>query len=478
MADYTGWKPFGAKSTGELPARVLSWLQSLFLLSTDKRVPGRGDLDSFEVVDTTGGVAFRVAPNGKTTAQDLITPYAKISGADHTPSSDWALQAGARSPMYMDPATGNIVIRSLDPATGRPAARVIVLFAAGQSNMNGTAAPISQRLDVPHPRIMMAQWNPAITWPTENTVVGIVPATTPVSAQKVRSGITPAMFVAREIVAEMEDTIVVIVEASSSGSGLLTDTDNGVWAVDYAGTNPKLYTRGLNALQATLEYVRKMFPGVPTDVWMAWHQGEADGAQTLSAYSAAFDALVAAIRTAIGRPTMPVVLGGTVPEATPPTEYANITAAHIGTPARLTYTAFAPGVVNGGGSGSVSDIVHYHRESSQVLGKRMWAGLKRAIFNTTTTVPHPPLTVSATWRKSTGKLTITWDFPQCRVTDFVVQYAVDDGSWTTVTGRTIPLDTTATVTGLTTGSSISVRVATTSEAGTSAYTTPVYAIGI
>lgn len=443
---------------------------------TDPRVPKLGNPKRFLVDDKDGREALFVDPNGKTTAQDFIAAFALIAGMEILPGTGWGVRGkNGRSPIYIDPATGRVTIRDLHPDTGRPAARVIVQLLIGQSNMNQTAAPVSSRLDVIHPRIMSAQWDPAVTWPAASTVTAIVPATTPMSAQKVRSGISPGMFLAREIVREMEDTIVVVLDGSVSGSGLLTDTDNGVWGVDYTGANPKLFPRVLAALNATLRLVRSMYPGVPVDVWGAFHQGEADGGQTLAAYSTALDALLTGFRTGIGRPTMPFVLGGTVPEATPALEYANITAAHIGTPARLPYTAFVPGVKNGGGSGSVTDTVHYHREGAEVLGKRMHKGIKRAIFNTATTVPHPPLTVSATWRKSAGALTISWDFPECRVSNFVVQYSIDDGAWVTVTGRTIPLDTTATVTGLNTGSSIAVRIATVAELGTSAYTTPVYA---
>lgn len=434
------------------------------------------------VEDNDAKVALGVTASGRGRSDDFVARRAELGGITIVESDDGTLSfedSAGKVALRLGP-DGRFLIGELHPdshiggASGvTPLARVKVLWEIGQSNAAGRGLPCGGRLDPMHSRILSALWS-------GTTVTGVGAATVPISSQQMlsTSGLDPATVIARKIALEEPDTAVVIVNAAKGGSGLIIDTPNGVWAVDYAGTNPHQLPIAKAALAATLTEVAARFPGLPVDVQMLWHQGESDGGQTYADYYAALRALILDLRAFIGDATAPLVMGGTVPEDSNPTEEANIMAAQIALQGDLQNVAFALGVANGGGSSAASgDTVHYHRAGMEELGARMYDALLRAYANTLTSIPLPSLAVTARWRKSVGVLDIGWLFPFCRATSFTVQYSVDGGGWQTVTGRTRELDPVAQVTDLTTGNEIRVRVATTNEVGTSAYTTPITAIG-
>jgi hypothetical protein len=447
----------------------------------DERSMKYGKPYAWGVEDTAGKVALGVTVDGRARADDLETRRALVAGMTFVESPDGSVSIvdSLGKIAFRVGTDGRTLVGDLHPDSNMGGAagttqvsRVTVLWELGQSNASGRGWPIGGRLDPAHPRILQAVWS-------GTTVTGLGVATVPVSGQQTlpTTGLDPATVIARRMVAEHDDLAAVICKGAVGGSGLVEDSAQGVWAVDYAGSNPWLLPIAKAALTKTLTEVAARFPGVPVDVQIVWHQGESDGLIPYATYKAALLALIADLRAHIGDPTAPFVMGGTVPEDSTPTEEANVMAAQIQAQADAQYTAFAPGVANGGGSYDIDDKVHYNRAGLERLAARMHEALRRAYVNQSSSVPIAPLDVSARWRKSVGVLDISWAFPFCRATAFSVQYSIDGGAWQTITGRPRELDPVASVTGLTTGNEIRVRVATINEVGTSAYTTPVTAIG-
>lgn len=283
------------------------------------------------------------------------------------------------------------------------------------------------------------------------------------------TGLSIGTVFAREVLAnEPAGTAVLIVNAAVGSSGLVNATTTGKWQWQYTGSQPHLAQQAIDALNAALTAASSKFPGLTPEIRALWHQGEADSDPQ---YASFFDELWNGMRGLFGA-TMTVTLGGMVPEyivANP--AKAPIRAAHVDTPRRLVRTAYADGIPNGGGSGSTTDLVHYAREGVEKLGAAMYQAWKRAVANVTSSVPVPPQVVTA--RLVGGQLTIGWSTPFCRVTDYVVEHSPDGTTWTTITGRPLLLDTTATAT----TSNRWVRVSTVNEVGTSVPSTPIYATG-
>lgn len=451
---------------------------------TDPRALKMGDTQSFRIIDGAGKVLGDFdARTGVFTAPDFVARRARIAGGVTIEGDEGihrVLDSAGKRLFETNAYTGRTFIADLDPesnitggiAAKPPFARILLEVVAGQSNAAARGLPYGARLDPTNSHIMMAVW--------EDTVVtGLAPSTVPVSSQAVTAtaGFGVGDVIARRIAAEQPDTLVVQLNAAKGGAGLVYDTPNGVWAVDYAGPNRALFPICTAAITKTLALIHAQYPGIPVDVQFVWHQGESDSTTPFQAYYDALKALILALRAHVGDPTAPFVAGGTVPEVSDPVEEANVIAALIALQGDLPYYAFTRGIHNGGGSSAPSgDTVHYHRAGVERLGAAMYEALRRAYINTLTSIPLPTLDVSATWRRSAGVLDLDWVHPFCRATAFTAQYRVDGGAWQTITGRPRELDPVAQVTGLTTGGEIEVRVATTNEVGTSAFTVPVYAL--
>lgn len=424
--------------------------------TNNPRVPDMGDPDAFHVMNKDGGVPFRVEGDSTWVGDTECRPTA---GEHFTLES-----LSGHLLLDVDPATGRVYAPNLHADTltlpgapagsGTPVSRVVLLVMAGQSNGEGRGKPYSAELDPVDPRISMYDWRTGT----------LTPATVPLSSQQQQTGISPATVIAREtLLREPPGTQIVILNAAAGGSGLLAEPSQGTWAIDYAGARPRLYSVMMGKLRDTLELIKMDYPGIALEVRFFWHQGEADAGTAPDLYAAKFDELVSAVRTGISRPDMTVTLGGVVSDNNP------ITAVHQQTPARLTRTAYAPGVPNGGGSASTTDTVHYHREGVEVLGRGMYDAYRRALVNVPASVPVPPLAVEASLAGDT--LHVRWSVPFCRVTSYAVQYSVNGGDWAAVPARPVPLEPSAMVPGIPAGARVRVRMATKNDAGTSAFTT-------
>lgn len=336
--------------------------------------------------------------------------------------------------------------------------KVVLAVMLGQSNAEGRARPVSPRLDPQDTRIRMYDWA------TDSLKLATVPLSTP----QQQLGLSPATQIARRFVAESANTVAVVLNAGVGSSGLVTNPVQGSWKVGYTGTNPALYAQAVTALQRTISLIQTTY-GIVPEVWVYWHQGEADSTVSTATYAAALDTLISSLRGTLGDPTIPFTAGGMVPERIEaiPTS-ANVRAALMGIPARNTFAAYTDGIPNGGGSENADDITHYTRQGAIALGNAMFEASLRAATSSADQIPHKPLRVQAVHAGST--LLASWSEPDTRFTSFTVEYRVDGGSW--VSGTTA--DTKITFTGIT-GTAVEVRVTSRNGAVASQPTIPVLA---
>lgn len=425
-------------------------------LDTSPRIPIAKRVDQLAIETPAGARLFRIDEKG-----DMHHANMRVK-----PSNRFQIRTSTgHLVMDVDPVSLDTIIPGFRPSGGASGmSRLILLPIGGQSNGTGRAVPFGPELDPRDDRILMWDWASS----------SIKTATVPLSASETTAaaGLGPATVVAREILAnEPTGTVVLIVNTAVGGSALVGDSTNGNWGVSYAGANPRLYNRMINALDQAIATATASLRA-PDDIRFFWHQGEADN--TEATYAAAFDELVNSVRAHLGRPDMTVTLGGIVPEyITASPNRANVRAAHIGAQSRLTRTGYADGIPNGGGSASVSDIVHYSRAGMEALGKAMYAAWKRAVVNTTASVPVPPQRVTAT--VVAGQLRVSWSPAFCRVTEYVVEQSADGTAWSPIPAGAVPLELSRTA--VPASANPLVRVATVNGAVTSAPTSPIQATG-
>lgn len=458
-------------------------------LTTAGVVTGAVD-DSFIIIDEDDNEAFRInAEDGTTHAYDLRFRNAQSDPGDDDPhrftlvdaDDNVALQVREDGTTFIgDPVYG----RALSPPA---VTRVRLLIGLGQSNMDGQGRPYSSRLDPTNPRIMQFVWGGTNGTTTDTPLVtgSLGVATVPLSHQ---GGVSNSYGVLNKL-ADLHaaetgaDTVVVVLNCGKNGSALVYDdpTGPGVWKVDYAGTRTHLRAVARAAITRTLALLADRFPGAVIEPWFYWHQMEADATTSGTDYANALDALIADLRTHLGDATIPWACAPTIPGR----GSADVIAALCNLPARVAYTAYTDGVVNGGdedppsgttASNQPAGINHYFREALERLAVLMHrAGRRAAVASSAASALYKPLTVTATMVDTTA--TVTWEPPFGRFINFKVEYSTNGGTtWTTAT-RTASCDVRQIITGLTATDHVLVRVSTTNDGATfSSPTTPVYAL--
>ncbi|QTJ65864.1 fibronectin type III domain-containing protein [Rhodococcus sp. ZPP] len=208
-------------------------------------------------------------------------------------------------------------------------------------------------------------------------------------------------------------------------------------------------------------------------VGVLWHQGENDSGDTTvaNAYAGHFDTLIDTIRTLFGKPDLPFILGQMTPDRMAEhvaalgsaSGYPIVNAAHIDTPRRKARTAFAYGPA--GYYNAENEKIHYNAAGQRILGRRYFDAYLLALGNVLGTDPVSPGAVTVTQTSPTAA-SISWVRTPGRVTDYLVEYKVGAGAWTTLT-RAQSIDNTATLTGLPGVSTVQVRVSSINEQGTS-----------
>lgn len=439
------------------------------VLTTDDRLPLAPEAENFSITDSANRAAFEVTPKGETKAYDLHSKKATLAGVVIEDESDLNMsfvdQSGHIALQIRSDGTVLIpapVLGGAGGGGGSPINRVIFQVWVGASNAEGRGKPYNAQLDPVHPRIKMWNW--------ANSAV--VDATVPLSSRQQQTGLSAATVVARLTAKDNEDAHVIIMSAGVGGTALYTDASQGVWDVNHTGPNPGWFNSTVEAVIAAKEQISKSY-GLDPIVQIFYMQGSGE-ARTLSTHIAGMTLFIDTFRSRIKNTKAPFVMLNRVPEDNSEAIFNTVIAGQIEMQKAKEYTAFVDGPPNSGGSSSVTDVNHYHREGVEGAGELGYEGLLRSMTNYSGVIPHSPRTVSA--RLVSGKLTITWPMPHCRVTDFVVEYSIDNGTTWKSVARTISLWPSAEV-ALTTTSPVLVRVATKYDDLTSAFTKPIIAIG-
>jgi hypothetical protein len=277
-------------------------------------------------------------------------------------------------------------------------------------------------------------------------------------------GVGAGVIFGREYVKTLPTNRNLLLVPSARGATGFTSTDYS-WDPAATPTMENLYTTALAQIHAALN----LNPNNRL-VAVIWDQGENDNALTQAAYATLLDAVISGIRTEFGDANLPFLIGSMVPDkvAEGDAGYIRVNQAHIDTPRRKVRTWWVQGpsgmfnsVANGG-------TIHYSGAGQRELGQRYAAALPYAQANVLATAPVPPESVTVTQAGTT--LNVAWVKGKGRMTDYLVEYKVGAGSWTTLS-HAASIDAVATITGMTLGNTVTVRVSTVNEAGTSAPTT-------
>ena len=440
--------------------------------------------DGFRIRDGAGQVAFQVDGAGTTHIHQIALANVTLGGTTTVaglplapmPAADPAvfrIRDTAGQVALEVTASGNI--RGGAGSGGTAVTAVHIIIGGGQSNMSGRGTPWAAEYDPIDSRIMQ--------YGSKNNTAGIItPATVPLDMHDAASGLSPLTIFAREYLrSQPPGVLVLLVPAAHGGTGFWTSSETPLPA-GYIAPNPgggtwtfdrvepvNLYQAMLAQAQAAKVKAQADYGVVPTFAAFLWHQGEHDSGHTAADYATRFDALVGNLRSQLATPALPVILGGMVPDNT--NIYNPIYQAHVQTPARLERCAFVEGQAN---TGRHNDLVHYGRAGVELLGKAMAGAHTRALSNVAASLPMPPQRVAATRAGTT--LSIEWDAPLCRATDYLVEYQVDGGTWTAAPARPAALYTRQAITGVS-GTTVLVRVSAVTPAGTSRTSTPITAIG-
>ncbi len=327
-----------------------------------------------------------------------------------------------------------------------------LVILAGQSNMHGADTGYAATTDPADGRVFQYASAGA-------SINKVISATEPLQHWTVQ-GVGPGLPFARwyaGIVPTNRKVLLVPVAYNASGFAVSTQR----WKTNTTPPENNLYTLMLAQVTAALAAA-----GSNARVTaLLWCQGETDatdGAAT-AAYATNFDALIDGLRTSVGISDLPVVVGQTNYPANIVSLGAGATtvnAVHVETPSRKLRTAF----VAGPGGSDAGDNLHFTAAQQRIIGKNMIAGYRRATLNVLGVAPIAPTGLAAVQASTT--LNLSWTAPLGRATNYNVRYRVNGGAWTDLT-RTTSVGTTATITGLTVGTSVDVQVRSVNEAGAS-----------
>jgi hypothetical protein len=334
-----------------------------------------------------------------------------------------------------------------------------IILLIGQSNMSGRGLAFNLTyLDPYDVRI----WQYANSGTYQNQ---ISLAVEPLGMHDVPSGMGPGLVFAREYACSMpRNRRILLVPCAHGGTSLCSTTNGYTWQVGNVSVT-NLTNNAISQAQVALAAA-----GPNSRIVAAlWVQGETDGDNltTGATYQANLDTLIPYLRTQLGVPNLPFILGQMVPEYLTSGTRAQINLVHIDTPRRNTFTGFSYGAVgqnNGDGN-------HYNAPGQRLNGKAMFQAYRMALVNVTGVAPSAiPGTIALV--QSGTSVTATWSRPLCRITDYPTQYSTDGGNTWATLARTQGIDPSAVITGLAPGQTVQVKAAVANEAGNSAYSLP------
>lgn len=330
----------------------------------------------------------------------------------------------------------------------------------GQSNTVGFGEGIdSTYLDTPDSRILQ--------WPASGSYVG-----QPVAAFDPLLHVEPAsarvgfaMTFGKDILRDMAPARTILLAPGAHGSTGFAVSNGYTW--DHTDETEGVINLARLAMAQTIAAVAAAPGNRFAGILMIMGENDSNYL-TQSQYADQLDAFIEYFAAQFGD-DWDFLLGQMNPDelADPPNAgYPGINAATIDTPRRKTRTGFAYGTpghhndVAGGGT------IHYDAVGQRLMGHALADALTRSRANVTGVAP---LTVTGLALTQDGTtLTASWDQPIGRVTDYVLTYAVNGGSATTLDRSNPNIDTSGVITGLTLGDSVEVSVATVNEQGTSA----------
>lgn len=329
-----------------------------------------------------------------------------------------------------------------------------LILLLGQSNMSGRGTADATRYDMADPRVW--QYGAAGTYASLVTQA-IEPLAHP-DTVALTNGLGPGLHFARWYLGSVPtNRRVLLVPAAYGGTPLSTTATPLGWR---RGVSDNLYAQALAQAAAALTAA-----GANSRIVAAlWVHGEQDGSNSTTGaqYQTDFDALIAGLRTDLGIPTLPFVIGGMVPEGLSVGTRTAIQTVQSETPYRLAYTAFTAGITGK----AQGDNLHYLATGYRDLARSMFDAYLLAKARTaalTPAVPAAPTSLAASSVTDTG-LTLTWTAPSGIVASYVVEQKLTSGSTWTQIGT--PSATTLAVTGLTASTSYDFRVAAVNSAGT------------
>lgn len=193
-----------------------------------------------------------------------------------------------------------------------------------------------------------------------------------------------------------------------------------------------LYTNAIAQANAAIAAAKAQFPASRI-VGMVWVQGEQDANTAQTTYAAALDALITGLRANIsGAQSAWFVVGSMLPEYIVGSS-GSINAAHVDTPRRNAFTAFAPGPGPGFGN---SDNLHYSAAGQRLASLSLFNGIIAAKANTVAgSAPAPVALPGQTLGLTAGTasnttLPLSWSAPATggAPTKYLVQYKLHSSS--------------------------------------------------
>ena len=270
-------------------------------LEYDLAIPPGRTLVSFRIVDSNlqSGVNFQLGGGLYNTgeARSRIGWHVHLIPSSGHTRTRWIAQGGWQG------GIDDVAVQDVTEVQARPAD---VYILGGQSNMaGGQATPVDPDLDRPHPLITYLAG-------TDATHLGgktgeFRPAVVPLQHYDgAILGVGPGMAAARGLLAGLAPgRRIALVAAAKGGTSLV-----GPGAAWEAGAGDCY----LNAV-AQAQLALALLPAGSTIRGLFWSQGEADnGAGVGTAYPPAFRAMLAALRSDLGLPDLPVVILGPTPE--------------------------------------------------------------------------------------------------------------------------------------------------------------------
>lgn len=261
-----------------------------------------------------------------------------------------------------------------------PISDVRLIIGAGQSNMSGRGdLPDRDPLLQPHPRI----------WQFGAKASALGPATVPLDMHDAASGLSPLTVLAHHYALDHPQELVLLVPAAHGGTGFSTSSAHvlpegfhrgnpggGSWQLDHDDPT-NLAAAMLGQIRAARAAAQQQWHVAVSPTAFVWHQGEADTQSRTTTYPALFRALVEKVRDELSAPSLPVLLGGMVPEWVAADPVRSRVQEHLSSlPDTVAHAAYVPGPA---GRHREGDLVHYGWEGALELG----TGYYRALMELT-----------------------------------------------------------------------------------------------